>query len=221
MTDPKRLLSEEGSAEERQLLQAGVAEQPPAEGAARLALALGVPLSPPLPPTGAEGGLAKSTKLLGSKLALKGALLAGAGAAVALTLTLRSAPPSPAPARTSAPTSAPASAPQPSATNTTTPAARSLADEVARLDGARRALSAHEPDVALGTLDAYRANHPQGTLAPEALRLRVEAWLAKGDSRRARALAHEFLRAYPQSPHAATLRRIAERELNDEAARQP
>ncbi len=233
MTDPKRLLLEDGSEEERRLLQAGAAEQPPADAAARLALALG--LSPPLPPGGTGEGLAKSTsaKLAGTKLALKGALLVGAGAAVALTLTLRSPSRSPSPSPESASTAAspnePASAPEPppsqapsaSATDSANPTARSLADEVARLDSARRALAARKPESALSTLDAYHTRHPRGTLAPEALRLRVEVWLAKGDLKRARALAREFLRSYPQSPHAATLRRIAERELNDEATQEP
>jgi hypothetical protein len=37
--------------------------------------------------------------------------------------------------------------------------------------------------------------------------------LAKGDSVRARSLAQDFLRAYPHSPYAANMRRIAERQV--------
>jgi TolA-binding protein len=232
MTDPKRLLLDEGSEEERRLLQAGAAEQPPADGAARLALALAGPAALPSGGVGAEtSAKAGWAKLAGAKLSVKAALIAGAGAAVALTLTLRSptATPSHAPSTAPAATSETvepleAAAKQEPGARTagdSSSAGRSLTDEVARLDNTRRMLAAGHPDLALSMLDAYRVHHPQGTLAPEALRLRVETWLAKGDLKRARELAHEFLRAYPQSPHAATLRRIAERELNDDAARRP
>jgi hypothetical protein len=224
MTDTKRLLLDEGSEEERHLLAAAVAEQPPADGAKRLALALGLGAAELSTPTTAEAATrAALPKLVGAKLALKALLVLGAGAAFAVTLATRtpvSRPSAPLPSGVGANPLSPRPDGAASDSSVSTepseqgsalgPAKPSIADEVARLDAVRGALAAGKSELALTTLDAYARGYPRGSLQPEALRLRIEAWLARGDARRARALAQEFLRTFPDSPHAAALRRIAQ-----------
>jgi hypothetical protein len=244
MTEPRRLLHGEGSDEERRLLAAGAAEEPPAHGQKRLALALGLGAAPWHPAEAAKASSrAALPKLVGTKLALKALLALGAGAALAVTLVRfspgaqRSAPESVAPpvARSTKQAEGPTPVTQtPRAggveVGSSAPAQGkemlmqgAIADEVARLDAAQRALSAHDPELSLARLDGYARRYPHGSLLPEALRLRIAAELARGDARRARELSRDFLRVYPDSPHAAALRPIAEsaretpRQRDDEA----
>jgi len=231
MTEPTRLLHE-GSADERRFLSAAAAEEPPRDGAKRVALALGLgvaTLSAAAPAQAAsKGALAK---LVSTKLASKTVLLLAAGAAIALTVSRRLLPPEAAPSQrselrspadprpsTSAkavllPKSAPELLPE------AAPAHASIADEVARLDAARALLAARKSEAALSALAVYERHYPRGTLLPEARRLRIEVWLARGDAQKARALSRDFLRDYPDSPHAAVLRRVA--ESRDEAPPTP
>jgi TolA-binding protein len=226
MTDPKRLLLDEGSEAERQLLAAGAAEEPPADGARRLAIALGVGTAGTAVLTSAGSAKAAGgsvlSKLAGTKLAVTAALALGAGALVVLSGRAPVSRPEPALPAPSAPArSAPEAAdvdPPPSSADRAperrlaAPGVISIADEVTRLDAVRRALAKGALEQARAGLDAYGHSYPRGTLAPEALRLRIELSLQRGDARYAQALAREFLRAYPDSPHVASLRRIAERE---------
>lgn len=223
MTDPKRLLLGDGDEAERRLLAAAVAEEPPADGARRLALALGVSAAGLSSLGSAKASSGALSKVAGSKLAAKIALalLIGGGATLAVTWQERtpvepSAPSKPAataPAVPQAEQTQESAAPEDAPSQQPVTGARSIADEVARLDAARGALSARDPDQALSTLDAYARSYARGTLRPEAERLRIEAWLAKGDAARARSLARGFLRVYPQSPYAANMRRIAEGQV--------
>jgi TolA-binding protein len=239
MTDPKRLLLGEGNPEEQELLAAGVAEEPPADGKKRLALALGLSATTLVTAERAEASRGALSKLLGAKLGLKAALVLSAGGALALGLALATRTPSARPARPLAPASASRApstqegqdTPRPNhapgvaldaerlAPAAPAPAAppSSIADEVARLDAVRRALSVGDSAGALEALAAYEHSYPRGALSPEAARLRVEAFLVQGDPRRAQALARAFLRAYPHSPHAPALRKIAERPRRAEA----
>jgi hypothetical protein len=75
-----------------------------------------------------------------------------------------------------------------------------LRSEIALIDAARAALRARAPVRALELLGRYSARHPRGTLKPEAAVLRIEALDRSGAHQRARALAREFLAAYPDSP---------------------
>jgi hypothetical protein len=82
-----------------------------------------------------------------------------------------------------------------------------LAEEVAALDRARR-LVANDPAKALRALDDYEQRFPSGDLAPEALVLRVEAFVRAGERARAESLALAHLSRHPRSPHAKRIRTI-------------
>ena len=89
-----------------------------------------------------------------------------------------------------------------------TPSAGSLGDEVALLEAARRALVGGDATDALATLDTYATKFPRGALSTEALVLRIQSLLARGDRNAAKSLAEGFLRAYPASPYAERVRRL-------------
>ena len=81
-----------------------------------------------------------------------------------------------------------------------------LAEEVALLDRARRAIRAGDAAGALALLDGYRTSFPRGLLAPEASVLRIDALMATGQRARAQAESRSFLQKFPGSPHAVRLR---------------
>ncbi len=78
----------------------------------------------------------------------------------------------------------------------------SLADEVAALDVARKAVLAGDPNGAITALDAHDVRFPRGALADEALVLRVESLVKRGDGVGARALAEPFLKRNPRGTYA-------------------
>jgi len=77
-----------------------------------------------------------------------------------------------------------------------------LASEIALLDAARRSLLEGDPAGALARLDRHAREFAGGQLTREAAVLRIEALAKRGDSRGASAAARQFLKAYPDSPHA-------------------
>jgi hypothetical protein len=133
------------------------------------------------------------------------------GARVDAPLVVRShVSPPPAPWPTSAPmpalgpvpTPAPAPTPTPAPAPAPTPASRppTLADEVALLAKAQRALEAGQTGPAFAALSAYDRLFPRGTLGQEAAVLRIEATARSGDRATARSLARSFEATYPGSP---------------------
>ena len=84
-----------------------------------------------------------------------------------------------------------------------------LRGEIARLDAARAALAAGDPTKAIAVLDHYRRRYPNGTFAPEAITLRIEALFQTGNEQAARTLAHRFLKAHPDSPLTERVERLA------------
>ena len=90
--------------------------------------------------------------------------------------------------------------------------ASSLVAETAALDAARRALRAHDPAAALDALDGYARAFPDGSLAPEATVVRIEALSVHGEHARARALAARFLAEHPTSPLADRVRTLMAQE---------
>jgi hypothetical protein len=80
--------------------------------------------------------------------------------------------------------------------------------ELLLLDRARSAVAAGQPLVALQALDAYRTQAQRGTLRAESLVLRVKALLALGQRTAAERDAMPFIKAAPQSRHAARLREL-------------
>lgn len=93
-------------------------------------------------------------------------------------------------------------------------AAPSLADEVAALDGARRALASSDGAGALRALDAFQGTFPRARLGTEALVLRVEALVLAGRPADARALGEPFVAAHPDSPFAPRVRRAIGQKTN-------
>ncbi len=90
-------------------------------------------------------------------------------------------------------------------------AAPSLSDEVAALQVARTALSAHDAGGAIAALDRYKSRFPAGRLTPEATVLRIDALVERGDRAQATALAERFESANPKSPYAERVRSILNR----------
>jgi len=217
MKDPKLFVHEGASDFEKRWLSAARVEEPPPDVVRKIETALGlgavgVVVSAPAAKaatSAARGGL--------SALRIAGLSALGVGGAVGLVLLLssRSAAPPPAPERPLAPETTPiapagigaaqpaappAIAPAADTEQATAPGPGTLRDEIALIDGARRALAAGSPAQALSLLDRYRARHPHGTLLPEALAMRIEAIDRSGDHARARALARAFLAEHPNSP---------------------
>jgi len=75
-----------------------------------------------------------------------------------------------------------------------------IALEIAALDRARRASESGNFSAALAELDAYDHAFKRGRLRPEALLLRIQTLISKGDQAGARSLGTKFLARYPKSP---------------------
>jgi hypothetical protein len=203
--------------------------QPPASSTHPLQPAS--PASPSLPP--AAGAVGKSATAAKVALGVAVAALAGAFA------FSRSSEPAPAPAKpivvTEAP--APAAAPPPAAPapapaepavsplppveQQPAPAPRSaksdgsaaddLSEQIRLIEAARAGVAAHDAKGALSALDSYSAKFPRGSFGQEATVLRIRALDQSGDSARATAMAKSFVARFPNSPHVARLKPIAER----------
>jgi hypothetical protein len=75
-----------------------------------------------------------------------------------------------------------------------------LFDEQRVIESARAAIAGGDAPGALKLLDSYERRFPSGQFQPEALALRVEALRGRGEVGRAKSLAAEFARRYPQHP---------------------
>lgn len=83
-----------------------------------------------------------------------------------------------------------------------------LASEVALLEAARRCLDASDVACAASNLDAHRARFGRGTLADEAMVLRIDLARAQGDVTKARELARRLLDEHPDGPYAARAKAV-------------
>lgn len=86
--------------------------------------------------------------------------------------------------------------------------AETLAEEVRSVDQARAALTAGRAAEALSVLDDYERRFPTRGFAPEALYLRMEAFIALGRTAQARTTAERLLGSFPSSPHGARARAV-------------
>ena len=240
MNDPERLLTSDVSEREYRLLRAGASEEPPRDGAARLAAALGVaPSSLALPdarsasapraasqPPAAQPGSAGTPAASG--WAAKWIALSGAGviavAGTALFVQRTQVARTTAPAQVSEPASAAGASAVDLAESTPPPAEgaerpqgaaparanRSIADEIAQLERVRVLLTRREAGGALQLLAAYERDNTHGALREEAHFMRVQALALGGQHADARRSARSFERLYPKSVHSARVRSIAE-----------
>lgn len=83
-----------------------------------------------------------------------------------------------------------------------------LAAEVAAVDRARDAVAKGDAERALRELDAYERQFGEQRLAPEALYLRMEALMRRGDLKGARASANRLIATDPNGPHTARARAV-------------
>jgi hypothetical protein len=107
-------------------------------------------------------------------------------------------------------------APQAPATRGARPDASAAADadlgeQIRLIEAARAGVASHNAKAATAALDAYAAKFPRGSFGQEAMVLRIRAIDQAGDSTRASALAKSFVTRFPNSPHVARLKPIAER----------
>ena len=87
------------------------------------------------------------------------------------------------------------------------PAAR-LGEETTLIRDARQALRGGDAARALHLLEACRRQFPAGVLQQERERLTIEALVKAGRSAEASTRAAQFLRRYPDSPHAGDIRAL-------------
>jgi hypothetical protein len=148
------------------------------------------------------------------------AIEAGPPAAVRTTTSDPASPAAPAPALTdSAPPAAVLPPAEPAATEKRRPmpppsamparargATASVEAEMGLIGEAREALRSGEGARALLLLDEHAHRYPAGALGEERDAMRVASLCALGRVAEARAAASQFLRAFPESPHAARVR---------------
>jgi len=237
MNDPKRLLDGGGDELEVALLTSARHDGPSAGARQRALVALGIGTGAGVLSAKATAAAGVTSAARGTALSLLkwvGIGVLGGAATVGVAQTVTTATPQETvpivPASTAVRethrAAAPTPAVQPSAsvpTPTDSTAIRrvmpavdppvesartTLADEVAALDRAREAVAAGQPARALAALDDYGRRFPGGTLAQEAVVLRIEALAASGDKAGASRLGQAFLERNPGSPHAARIRTL-------------
>ena len=109
------------------------------------------------------------------------------------------------------PVEAPAAAAHVVRTDASAAATADLSEQIRLIEAARSGVAAHDAKAAAAALEAYNAKFPRGSLGQEAMVLRIRAVDQAGDSARATALAKAFVTRFPNSPHVARLKPIAER----------
>jgi hypothetical protein len=233
MTDPTRLIDEQGGDElESSLLQLARNEGPSADGRRKMLAAIAAASATSLATQNAQ---AASTAGKGMTAA-KWGVVAVVALAVPAIFLLRGgqdatplkpvpgalkAPATEVKATPVAPTEAEVPAPLALEDLPTLPAAPvsgaapsskqpqgSLAEEVAQLQKAKLALKGGSPAEALAELATYSQRFPRPMLGAEATVLRIEALSQSGDTARAKKLAEGFLAKNPNSPYAARLRNL-------------
>jgi hypothetical protein len=117
------------------------------------------------------------------------------------TATPVAAPPNPAVAPEAAPSVSRASVAAPRAEP-------DITLEIEALDRARSAQGRGDFATALGELDRYDRTFKLGRLRPEALVLRIQTLLGKGDAAGAKALGSRFLARYPESPLSPRIQKL-------------
>jgi len=106
---------------------------------------------------------------------------------------------------------APVVAPHVARTDASASAEADLGEQIRLIEAARAGVAAHDVKAATAALDAYAAKFPRGSFGQEAMVLRIRAIDQAGDFARATALAKSFVARFPNSPHVARLKPIAER----------
>ncbi|MES1188060.1 MAG: outer membrane protein assembly factor BamD [Myxococcales bacterium] len=108
-------------------------------------------------------------------------------------------------------TPAPVVTPHAARSDASASAESDLGEQIRLIEAARAGVAAHDAKAATAALDAYAAKFPRGSFGQEAMVLRIRAIDQAGDFARATALAKSFVARFPNSPHVARLKPIAER----------
>jgi hypothetical protein len=85
-----------------------------------------------------------------------------------------------------------------------------LAEQVSRLDTARVAIASGDYDEAMRLIERYHDDFPDGALAPDADVVGLDAAAAKDDRAEVARRARSFLARYPNDPHTARVRWLAD-----------
>lgn len=219
MVDPVRLISSPHASDlERRLLTSWDDERP--SKSARAAIVAALVVTPSVETASrATGATAKSFAALKWFVAIVTATLLAA----VLALRFRHSPSVQAPRvpashveveELAAPVIAPIAEtpidvrPLPSPTSAKRTSRGSLADEIATIDRARRALEEGDEATTRSMVDAYEAKYPEGAFVQEADVLRIEALLAQDRLNEASERARSFLQTNPESPHGPRLRQL-------------
>jgi hypothetical protein len=228
----------DATALERDLVRAGKARRLAAPDKERIWTGLAAMLAPPSGPPGHGASTAAAAKIAGGKALVSGVVLKGAivvvalgGGSIAGYRALHGGPAARAPAATTA--FAPSSSPPlvevpprasveeprldraaPAAVEASAPASRRASPSRLAAEGrvvleARADVREGRPEDALRVLEASRAAFADGALAQEREALTIEALARTGRRAEASRRAAAFLRAHPESPHAATVRAFA------------
>lgn len=105
--------------------------------------------------------------------------------------------PSPAPRSAAGPSDISA---EPAVPATTPKPGIASSQELREIEAARSALSRGDAEAAIAHLNNYDSSHPNGTLKPEAMALRIQVLGNSGKTTEARTLANEFEEKYPSHP---------------------
>ena len=215
------------SEEELELLQSAALDAPARGAGERTLAALGigsVALGGTLAAGSAKAAASGGNAMLLSKLLAAVVTVGVASGAVLHYRSLTSEPAAavpraPKPAAPAAPereiTAPPVSEPEPAPSAVKAPTAPvparvepDIALEIESLDRARRASERGDFSGALAELDSYERAFKRGRLRPEALLLRVQTLISKGDAAGAKALGNRFLARYPKSPLAPRIQKL-------------
>jgi hypothetical protein len=85
-----------------------------------------------------------------------------------------------------------------------------LAEQVSRLDTARVAITSGDYDEAMRLIERYHDDFPDGALAPDADVVGLDAAAAKDDRAEVGRRARSFLARYPNDPHTARVKWLAD-----------
>jgi len=228
MNEPRRLLHDNPTGLERELLTAGTSYRSSAAARQKTLAALGL-----VGTAAASAGVASASSSVLQKLGwLKALTLSTVGVAVLAPIgwvawkeldapaekpvaAVVPAAPRVAPAA-EAPLPAPAPQPPSEASPSEMPAPRvdaraassgALSAELGVLDVARSKLGAGDARGALGVLDEYSRKYPRGRLGLEAEVLRIDALSRAGETATAKKRAEAFLKRHPKSVLAQRVRR--------------
>ena len=100
---------------------------------------------------------------------------------------------------------------RPSKTESSATAGGDLSEQIRLIEAARAGVASNDAKTALAALNSYSSKFPRGSFGQEATVLRIRALDQSGDSARATAMAKSFVARFPNSPHVARLKPIAER----------